>query len=95
MHYNHFRNIGVVGVDATLDEIENFLTKHQWGDVYSFLIDKNSETVYHKRLKASTNVSDIKLGFIMYLSVCIAAKLVNNLLVHLHEQCYRVDIELI
>jgi hypothetical protein len=28
-----FRTIGVVGVDATLDEIENFLKKHQWGDV--------------------------------------------------------------
>ncbi|XP_021339819.1 uncharacterized protein LOC110441044 [Mizuhopecten yessoensis] len=49
------KNIGVVGVDATLDEIENFLTKHQWGTVYSFLINNKGETIYHPRLKPSTN----------------------------------------
>ncbi|XP_041357381.1 VWFA and cache domain-containing protein 1-like [Gigantopelta aegis] len=45
--------IGVVGVDATLDEIENFLTKHMWGSVYSFLINNQGETIYHPRLKPS------------------------------------------
>lgn len=48
--------IGVVGVDATLDQIENFLTKHQWGNVYSFLINKEGETIYHPKLKPSTNL---------------------------------------
>ena len=52
-----YRTIGVVGVDATLDEIENFLKKHQWGDVISFLINDQGETIYHPKLKPSTNVS--------------------------------------
>ncbi|XP_069125986.1 LOW QUALITY PROTEIN: voltage-dependent calcium channel subunit alpha-2/delta-2-like [Argopecten irradians] len=50
------KNIGVVGVDATLDEIENYLTKHQWGTVYSFLINNKGEAIYHPRLKPSTNL---------------------------------------
>ncbi|CAL1539791.1 unnamed protein product [Lymnaea stagnalis] len=48
--------IGVVGVDATLDEIENFLTKHQWGSVYSFLINSKAGVVFHPRLKPSTKL---------------------------------------
>lgn len=50
------RYIGVVGVDATLDEIENFLTKHQWGSVYSFLINSKAGVVFHPRLKPSAKV---------------------------------------
>ncbi|XP_070196192.1 voltage-dependent calcium channel subunit alpha-2/delta-2-like [Littorina saxatilis] len=45
--------IGVVGIDASLDVIENFLSKHQWGSVYSFLINNNGETIFHPRLKPS------------------------------------------
>nr|KAI8754030.1 voltage-dependent calcium channel subunit alpha-2/delta-3-like [Biomphalaria glabrata] len=48
--------IGVVGVDATLDEIENFLTKHQWGSVYSFLVNSKSGVIFHPRLKPSTKL---------------------------------------
>ena len=50
------RTIGVVGIDATLEEIENFLSHHQWGTVYSFLIDTQGETIFHPRLKPSTKV---------------------------------------
>ncbi|KAL3869469.1 hypothetical protein ACJMK2_042147 [Sinanodonta woodiana] len=51
------KTIGVVGIDATLDEIENFLTKHQWpGNVYSFLINNQGETIFHHKLKPSTNL---------------------------------------
>ncbi|KAK3089549.1 hypothetical protein FSP39_004513 [Pinctada imbricata] len=50
------KTIGVVGVDATLDQIENFLTKHQWGNVYSFLINTEGETIFHPKLKPSTNL---------------------------------------
>ncbi|XP_005108179.1 voltage-dependent calcium channel subunit alpha-2/delta-2 [Aplysia californica] len=48
--------IGVVGIDATLDEIENFLTKHQWGSVYSFLINSNADVIFHPKLKPSTTL---------------------------------------
>ncbi|XP_052774120.1 voltage-dependent calcium channel subunit alpha-2/delta-3-like isoform X2 [Mya arenaria] len=50
------RTIGVVGIDATLDKLENFLTKHQWGTVYSFLINNQGETIFHPKLKPSTNL---------------------------------------
>ena len=55
------RYIGVVGIDATLDEIENFLKKHQWGSVYSFLINSNGGVIFHPKLKPSTKVSDPQL----------------------------------
>ncbi len=46
----------MVGIDATLDEIENFLSHHQWGTVYSFLMNSEGETIFHPRLKPSTAV---------------------------------------
>ena len=49
-----FRLIGVAAVDATLEEIENLLTSHQWGDVYSFLINKQGEAIFHPSLSATT-----------------------------------------
>ena len=48
--------IGVAGIDATLDEMETFLSHHQWGSVYSFLMNKQGETIFHPRLKPSTAV---------------------------------------
>jgi voltage-dependent calcium channel alpha-2/delta-3 len=45
--------IGVAAVDATLEEIENLLTSHQWGDVYSFLINKQGEAIFHPSLSAT------------------------------------------
>ncbi|GFO18775.1 voltage-dependent calcium channel subunit alpha-2/delta-2-like [Plakobranchus ocellatus] len=48
--------IGVVGIDATLDEIENFLKKHQWGSVYSFLINSKAGVIFHPKLKPSTKL---------------------------------------
>ncbi|GFR88739.1 voltage-dependent calcium channel subunit alpha-2/delta-2-like, partial [Elysia marginata] len=48
--------VGVVGIDATLDEIENFLKKHQWGSVYSFLINSNGGVIFHPKLKPSTKL---------------------------------------
>lgn len=49
--------IGVVGVDATLDEIENIINNEQWGNVYAFLIDNEGATIFHPRMKASSKVS--------------------------------------
>jgi voltage-dependent calcium channel alpha-2/delta-3 len=46
--------IGVAAVDATLEEIENILTSHQWGDVYSFLINKQGEAIFHPSLSTAT-----------------------------------------
>lgn len=40
-------------MDATLEEIENILTSHQWGDVYSFLINKQGEAIFHPALSAN------------------------------------------
>jgi len=56
MHICSCRTIGVVGVDATLEEIENFLNRHQWGTVYSFLMNMDGETIFHPRLKPSETV---------------------------------------
>ena len=50
------RTIGVAGIDATLDEIETFLSRHQWGTVYSFLMNKHGEAIFHPKLKPSTKV---------------------------------------
>ena len=63
-----FRTIGVAGIDATLEETENFLSHHQWGTVYSFLINKQGETIFHPRLKPSTNVSKTRQD-----TVCVTA----------------------
>jgi voltage-dependent calcium channel alpha-2/delta-3 len=51
--------IGVAAVDVTLEEIENLLTNQHWGDVYSFLINKHGEAIFHPSLAASVrqNVS--------------------------------------
>jgi voltage-dependent calcium channel alpha-2/delta-3 len=46
--------IGVAAVDATLEEIENILTSQQWGDVYSFLINKQGEAIFHPSLSGSS-----------------------------------------
>ncbi|ELU06451.1 hypothetical protein CAPTEDRAFT_215114 [Capitella teleta] len=46
--------IGVVGIDATLEDLENLLSSQQWGTVYSFLINKHGQTIFHPRLKPST-----------------------------------------
>jgi voltage-dependent calcium channel alpha-2/delta-3 len=50
------RTLGVVGVDATLEEIEHFLNRHTWGTVYSFVINTEGETIFHPRLKPSEDV---------------------------------------
>ncbi|XP_074641618.1 voltage-dependent calcium channel subunit alpha-2/delta-2-like [Tubulanus polymorphus] len=50
--------IGVAGIDATLDEIENFLTKHQWGSVTSFLMNNQGQVIFHPLLKQSTTLVD-------------------------------------
>ncbi|CAH1773823.1 unnamed protein product [Owenia fusiformis] len=52
------QTIGVAGIDATLDEMELFLTRHQWGSVYSFLINKEGETIFHPFIKPSTKLLD-------------------------------------
>ena len=74
----YFRTIGVVGVDATLDEIENFLTKNQWGTVQSFLINKQGETIFHPKLKPSTNVRN-KICFSLMFIVIILLLFVYNM----------------
>ena len=57
------RTIGVSAIDATLEEIENFLSNRQWGSVYAFLINREGETIFHPRLKPSTNVGAPPSGF--------------------------------
>ncbi|XP_064625749.1 voltage-dependent calcium channel subunit alpha-2/delta-2-like isoform X2 [Lineus longissimus] len=52
------KTIGVAGIDATLDEIENFLTKHQWGSVTSFLLNNQGQTIFHPLLTQSTGLKD-------------------------------------
>lgn len=51
------RTIGVVGVDATLEEIENILLNDRWGSVYAFLVNEGGETIFHPLLRPSTEVS--------------------------------------
>ncbi|CAH1252963.1 CACNA2D2 [Branchiostoma lanceolatum] len=50
--------IGVAGVDATLEEIENILVNDQWGSVYTFLINNEGETIFHPLLRPSTQLVD-------------------------------------
>ncbi|XP_067936801.1 voltage-dependent calcium channel subunit alpha-2/delta-1-like [Watersipora subatra] len=52
------RVIGVVGVDCTLDEIEFKLARYQWGSVYSFLVNKDGETIFHPLMKPSSNLKE-------------------------------------
>nr|QJU69482.1 cacna2d1 [Nematostella vectensis] len=52
------RTIGVVGIDATLEEIENILQNDQWGSVYAFLINDEGETIFHPLLRPSTELVD-------------------------------------
>ena len=51
------RTIGVVGIDATLEEIENILLNDRWGSVYAFLVNERGETIFHPLLRPSTEVS--------------------------------------
>ncbi|XP_015752971.1 PREDICTED: uncharacterized protein LOC107332703, partial [Acropora digitifera] len=48
------RTIGVVGIDATLEEIENILLNDRWGSVYAFLVNEGGETIFHPLLRPST-----------------------------------------
>ena len=59
--------IGVAAVDATLEEIENLLTSHQWGDVYSFLINKQGEAIFHPSLATSSqNIMQVYIYIYIY-----------------------------
>ena len=51
------RTIGVVGIDATLEEIENILLNDRWGSVYAFLVNEGGETIFHPLLRPSTEAS--------------------------------------
>lgn len=56
----------MVGIDATLEEIENLLMNDQWGSVYAFLINNDGETIFHPLLRPSTEVRNfvfIDTGF--------------------------------
>lgn len=55
---SHPRTIGVVGIDATLEEIENILLNDQWGSVYAFLVNEGGETIFHPLLRPSTEVRE-------------------------------------
>ncbi|KAJ7333705.1 hypothetical protein OS493_015788 [Desmophyllum pertusum] len=52
------KTIGVVGIDATLEEIENILLNDQWGSVYAFLVNERGETIFHPLLRPSTELVD-------------------------------------
>ena len=68
----------MVGIDATLDEIESFLSSHQWGTVYSFLMNKQAETIFHPRLKPSTKVRFVMTPQMLVI-VCLLMQIVTNL----------------
>ena len=57
----HSRTIGVIGVDVTLEEIENILTGYAWGSAYAFLINNDGETIFHPLLRPSTQVGEIAI----------------------------------
>jgi hypothetical protein len=46
----------VIGVDVTLEEIENILNGYTWGSAYAFLINNEGETIFHPLLRPSTQV---------------------------------------
>ncbi|XP_002735490.2 VWFA and cache domain-containing protein 1-like [Saccoglossus kowalevskii] len=50
--------IGVAGIDATLEEIENLIVNEQWGSVYAFLVNNEGETIFHPLLKPSSKLVD-------------------------------------
>lgn len=52
------KTIGVVGIDATLEEIENILLNDRWGSVYAFLVNEGGETIFHPLLRPSTELVD-------------------------------------
>jgi len=52
------KTIGVVGIDATLEEIESILLNDQWGSVYAFLVNEGGETIFHPLLRPSTELVD-------------------------------------
>jgi len=45
--------IGAVGLDATLQQIEDALLNQRWGSVYSFLINEEGRALIHPLLKSS------------------------------------------
>ena len=48
----------MVGIDATLEEIENILLNDQWGSVYAFLVNEGGETIFHPLLRPSSEVRE-------------------------------------
>ncbi|XP_065176814.1 voltage-dependent calcium channel subunit alpha-2/delta-3-like isoform X1 [Sycon ciliatum] len=50
--------LGVVGVDAVLDDLENTLLDDQFGLSYAFLIDTEGRAIVHPRLKPSSELVD-------------------------------------
>ncbi|XP_028402985.1 voltage-dependent calcium channel subunit alpha-2/delta-1-like isoform X1 [Dendronephthya gigantea] len=52
------RTLGVIGIDVTLEEIENILTRYTWGSAYAFLINNEGETIFHPLLRPSTQLVD-------------------------------------
>ena len=59
----YHRTIGVVGIDATLEEIENILLNDRWGSVYAFLVNEDGEAIFHPLLRPSTEVRDLNYFF--------------------------------
>lgn len=49
--------LGVLGVDAVLDDMEAALLDEQFGLSYAFLITKLGKAIIHPRLKPSAEVS--------------------------------------
>eukprot|EP00117_Sycon_ciliatum_P025971 scpid28085/ scgid5481/ VWFA and cache domain-containing protein 1 len=50
--------LGVVGVDAVLDDLENSLLDDQFGLSYAFLMDLDARVIIHPRLKPSSSLVD-------------------------------------
>ena len=48
---------GIVGIDATLQEVENALISQKWGTVYAFLINGEERAIVHPLLRPSDELT--------------------------------------
>ena len=54
--------VGVVGVDAVIDDLENLLISDDFGLSYAFLINLEGRAVIHPHLRPSADVSAVIAG---------------------------------
>ena len=62
--------LGVLGVDAVLDDMEAALLDEQFGLSYAFLIDVGGRAIIHPRLKPSADVSSRSWASFLFGCAC-------------------------